>query len=256
MINDFCEDIGVARKGNENYTSAKKLESFARKELDANAPRVFTVLEPVVVNIVNFDEIENKEIQAPLFPSDPSKGSRTYRLTQQVYIEREDFSETKKAGFFGIMPEQVVCLRYGPFVLMESVEKDAAGNVIKVNVKCQKNYDKKVKGVIHWVSVDHSTECIVYEYDVLLTVEDCVTTGKKEGKDWLEYFNHKSCVPHPHARIWNQLNDVKPYDRFQFERLGYFCVDEEARSEKNGGKIVFNSIVALKESAEKKKGTN
>ena len=87
MINDFCEDIGVARKGNENYTSAKKLESFARKELDANAPRVFAVLEPLLLNIVNFSEIENKEIQAPLFPSDPSKGSRTYTLTQHVYIE-------------------------------------------------------------------------------------------------------------------------------------------------------------------------
>jgi glutaminyl-tRNA synthetase len=105
MINNFCEDIGVARKGNENYTSNKKLEFFARKELDANAPRVFTVLEPLLLNIVNFDEIENKAIQAPLFPSDPAKGSRTYTITQQVFVEHEDFSETTKKGFFGIMPE-------------------------------------------------------------------------------------------------------------------------------------------------------
>ena len=254
MINDFCEDIGVARKGNENYTSAKKLESFARKELDATATRVFAVLEPLMLNIVNFDEVEQKEITAPLFPSDPSKGSRTYTLTQHVFVEREDFSATTKPGFFGIMPEQVVCLRYGSFVVMESVEKDAAGNVTKVNVRAIKNHDKKVKGVIHWVSVDHSTECIVNEYDVLLLVEDVVSTAKKEGKDWLEYFNKNSLVPHHHARIWSCLNDVKPYDRFQFERLGYFCVDEEVRSAKHGGKIVFNSIVALKESAEKKKG--
>lgn len=87
MINNFCEDIGVSRKGNENYTSNKKLEFFARKELDANAPRVFGVLEPILLNIVNFDEIKNKQIQAPLFPSDPTKGSRTYKLTQKVFVE-------------------------------------------------------------------------------------------------------------------------------------------------------------------------
>ena len=253
MINDFCENIGVARKGNENYTSVKKLEFFARKELDANATRVFAVLEPLALNISNFAEIEKTEITAPFFPSDPSKGSRTYHLTSQVYIEREDFSDTTKAGFFGIMPDQVVCLRYGPFVVLESVEKDASGNITKINVKALKDYDKKVKGVIHWVSVERSVECIVNEYDVLLNVEDVVSVSKKEGKDWLEYFNKKSLIPHHHARIWDQLKDVKPYERFQFERLGYFCVDEEARSEKNGGKIVFNSVVALKESAEKKK---
>jgi glutaminyl-tRNA synthetase len=78
MINDFCENIGVSRKGNENYTSVKKLEFFARKELDANAPRVFAVLEPLALNITNFVEIEKKEITAPVFPSDPTKGSRTY----------------------------------------------------------------------------------------------------------------------------------------------------------------------------------
>lgn len=154
------------------------------------------------------------------------------------------------------MPTQVVCLRYGPFVVLESVEKDASGRVTKVNVRAVKNHDKKVKGVIHWVSADHSVECVVNEYDVLLLAEDVVTTAKKEGKDWLDYFNKNSLVPHHQARIWSSLTDVKPYDRFQFERLGYFCVDEEARSAKNGGKIVFNSIVALKESAEKKKGTN
>lgn len=254
MINSFCEDIGVSRKGNENYTSNKKLEFFARRELDANAPRVFAVLEPLTLNIVNFEDVENKAIEAPLFPSDPTRGNRTYTMTQKVFVEREDFSETTKKGFFGIMPDQVVCLRYGPFVLLESVEKDAAGNVVKVNVKAIKNHDKKVKGVIHWVSADNSVECIVNEYDVLLSVEDVVTAAKKDGKDWLEYFNKDSLVHHPSARIWDLLADVKPYDRFQFERLGYFCVDEEARSEKNGGKIVFNSIVALKESAEKKKG--
>ena len=87
MINNFCESIGVSRKGNENYTSNKKLEFFARKELDAIAPRIFTVLEPVLLNIVNFEDVENKSIQAPLFPIDPTKGHRTYTLSQQVYID-------------------------------------------------------------------------------------------------------------------------------------------------------------------------
>ena len=151
------------------------------------------------------------------------------------------------------MPEQVVCLRYGPFVQLESVEKDSNGKVTVVNVRAMVDYDKKVKGVIHWVSADHSTVCTVNEYDVLLTELDVAATAKKENKDWLEYYNKNSLTPHHNARVWDLLNDAKPYDRFQFERVGYFCVDEEARSESNGGKIVFNSIVALKESADKKK---
>lgn len=104
MINDFCEGIGVARKGNENLTSYKKLEWYARKELDATAPRTFGVVDPVLLELVNFDAVKDKKIKAPLFPADPSKGMSEYTVSKNIYIDRSDFSETKVDGFFGVMP--------------------------------------------------------------------------------------------------------------------------------------------------------
>jgi len=125
MINTFCEAIGVARRGNENVTSYKKLEFYARKELDTCAPRTFGVTDPILLELVNFDAVKDKVIKAPLFPADPSKGTQEYIVTKNIYIEKEDFSQDTKAGFFGVMPGQVVCLRYGPFVRMVDVIANA-----------------------------------------------------------------------------------------------------------------------------------
>jgi glutaminyl-tRNA synthetase len=105
MINDFCAHLGVARKGNENLTSIKLLEKFARTELDRTAPRTFGVIEPVLLEIQNLDAAKETKISAPLFPADPSKGTQTYTLTKNVYIEAEDFSETHIPKFFGLTPE-------------------------------------------------------------------------------------------------------------------------------------------------------
>ena len=158
MINAFCEAIGVSRKGNENVTSYKKLEFYARKELDASAPRTFGVTEPVLLEITNFDKITQTQIVAPLFPADPSKGTQTYTLTKNVYIEAEDFSEKVQDGFFGLMPGQIVCLRYGPFVKMVEIVKGQDGRIQKVLVESVQP-EQKVKGVIHWVSKEHSLHC-------------------------------------------------------------------------------------------------
>ena len=103
MINTFCSQIGVSRKGNENLTDYRKLEFYARKELDATAPRTFGVTEPILLEITNLANAGEK-IQAPLFPAEPAKGSQTYTLTKNVYIESEDFSAEAKDGFFGLMP--------------------------------------------------------------------------------------------------------------------------------------------------------
>ncbi len=169
MINTFCEAIGVARRGNENVTSYKKLEFYARKELDATAPRTFGVTDPVLLELTNFDAVTDKLIKAPLFPADPTKGSQEYTVTKNIYIERDDFSEQVKPGFFGVMPGQVVCLRYGPFVRMLEVVKSPAGGIEKVRVEVLPDYKEKVKGVIHWCSKEHSLACRINLYAVLLT---------------------------------------------------------------------------------------
>lgn len=105
MINDFCAHCGVSRKGNENITSIKLLEKFARTELDANSPRTFGVMEPVLVEIVNFEAAKEVKFEAPLFPADPSKGTQTYTLTKNVFIESEDFSAEHIDKFFGLTPQ-------------------------------------------------------------------------------------------------------------------------------------------------------
>jgi glutaminyl-tRNA synthetase len=134
MINNFCGAIGVSRKGNENIVDYKKLEFFARKELDATAPRSFGVTDPVLLEITNLSN-PGEKISAPLFPAEPEKGSQTYTLTKNVYIENDDFSADEKSGFFGVMPGQVVCLRYGPFIRMIEVVRGADGKVQKVFVE-------------------------------------------------------------------------------------------------------------------------
>jgi len=104
IINDFVDEIGVARKGNENLTSIKLLEFFARRELDRDATRTFAVLDPVLLKITNFEEIKDKEVEAPLFPTDKSRGSHWYSLSGEIYIDAEDFSKVHKGGFYGLTP--------------------------------------------------------------------------------------------------------------------------------------------------------
>lgn len=247
MINRFCAKIGVARTGNENLTSYKKLEFYAREELNTTAPRTFAVLDPIELEIVNYDEVAEKEVEACVFPPDKTKGVQTLRVTPSILVDRSDFSAENKKGFFGIMPGQVVCLRYGPFVQLEEIVNDN-----KVRVKVINNHTEKVKGVIHWVSKEHSVPCIVNQYANLLTVENVAEVSKKEGRPWTDYFNENSLVKYTNARIWNMQADAKEYDRFQFERVGYFCVDKTSKTDAVGGLLVFNGIVALKEAAAKR----
>ena len=156
VINKFCAKIGVARTGNENLTSYKKLEFYAREEFNTTAPRTFAVLDPVEIEITNYDAVTEREVEQPIFPDDRSKGSNKLKVTRSIYVERNDFSAEVKKGFFGIMPGQPVLLRYGPKIMLEEVVKNAAGEVEKVLVKAVPEYDQKIKGVIHWVSKDHS----------------------------------------------------------------------------------------------------
>lgn len=124
------------------------------------------------------------------------------------------------------------------------------GKVVKVRVEAVEKPEGKVKGVIHWVSKENSLPCHMNQYNVLFTAENVIDeAGKHHGGDICKLLNPENLVQKPNARIWDLHKNVKPYDRFQFERVGYFCCDEESTAQK----IIFNSIVALKESAAKKK---
>ena len=169
-------------------------------------------------------------------------------MTKNVYIESDDFSETVQDGFFGVMPGQTVCLRYGPFVRMIEVVKGQNGAIQKVLVESVKP-EQKIKGVIHWVSKEHSLSCRVNLYNVLLTEENAIEAASKANVEFTAFVNPESLVEKKNAKIWNLHKDAKVFDRFQFERVGYFCVDEDSRP----NNLIFNSIVALKESAAKTK---
>lgn len=246
MINEFCNEIGVSRKGNDNTTQIKLLEHYARRELDRDAPRTFGVTDPVLLEIVNFEDVKEKDIEAPLFPIDKTKGSQIYKLSQYVYIDREDFSETDAKGFFGLTPEQPVCLKYGPVIKLVEVVKNAKGELEHVKVQVLPEFKDKLKGYIHWVSKDHSIDAVVRLYSYLFDCEEV------KDEDWEKHINPDSLITMNNAKVWKNLENAQVYDRFQFERLAYFVVDRDSRTELVGGKIVFNRIVELKESKEKK----
>lgn len=248
MINDFCAHIGVSRKGNENITSYKLLEKFARTELDREAPRVFGVMNPILLEITNFDKATQTKFEVPLFPADPSKGTRTYTLSKSVYIDEEDFSEEHVDKFFGLTNKQPVCLKYGPVIKLQEVVKNADGSIGSVKVEILPDFKEKLKGYIHWVSKDQSLNAHCNLYSVLFTCED-IKKEERDGKKMEQLINPKSLVVRPNAKIWNTLNTSKVYDKFQFERCGYFMLTEESNPKK--GKFVFNRIVELKESKDK-----
>lgn len=245
MINDFCAHVGVSRKGNENLTSYKLLEKFARTELDREAPRIFAVTNPVLLEIVNLDAAKETKFEVPLFPADPSKGTRTYNLTQWIYIEQDDFSEQHIDKFFGLTCQQPVCLRYGPVVRLVEVVKNEDGSVKHARVEILPDHQEKLKGVIHWVSKEHSQDATLNLYSVLFQIEDI----KKAGDKWLDCLNPNSLVVRNNAKVWSMMKDQKVWDRFQFERQGYFMLTED--SDPVNGKFVFNRVVELKESKEK-----
>ena len=158
MINDFAGEIGVSRKGNENITSIKLLEFYARRELDRDAPRTFGVQDPILLDIVNYEELTAFDFEAPLFPSDKTRGTQIYHLGKHVYIDQEDFTEVHHQGFFGLSPQQPVCLKYGPVVQLLEVVKKADGSIDNLKVKVLVDFKEKLKGYIHWVSKDLSVD--------------------------------------------------------------------------------------------------
>ena len=245
-IRAFCERVGVAKRN--NVIELSLLEHFVREELNRTSPRVMGVLDPLKVVITNWPEGEVDELDAINNPEDPDAGSRTVPFSGELYIERGDFMEDPPRKFFRLAPGREVRLRYAYFVTCTDVIKDpATGEVTELHC----TYDpatrggdapdgRKVKGTIHWVSAAHALEAEVRQYDRLFS-DPAPGAG---GADPIEQLNPSSLEVLPAARLEPSVAGAASGTRYQFERLGYFCVDPDSAD----GAMVFNRTVALRDS--------
>uniref|UniRef100_A0A7S3J4C7 glutamine--tRNA ligase n=2 Tax=Euplotes harpa TaxID=151035 RepID=A0A7S3J4C7_9SPIT len=243
-INEFCDCIGVAKKGNEKVIDVRLLEHFIRKDLDEKAPRTYCVTDPLRVVFEDIAEDEEKTEEGDLFPGRPEKGKTTYTLTKSIFIEESDFSEEHKAKYYGLTPEQPVRLFNGPFIKFKEAVKNADGTISHIVVTIDANVNQKIKGCIHWVSEKYSMTVRVNLYDRLFNEEN----PKALGKNWLSCVNKNSLIVKENSKMWLHLSNIKPYDRFQFLRKGYFTVAEESTEDLK----VLNCTVTLVESKDAK----
>ncbi|MBN4665549.1 MULTISPECIES: glutamine--tRNA ligase/YqeY domain fusion protein [Pandoraea] len=242
----FCERIGVAKSA--SWIDMSILEQALRDDLDPKAPRATAVLDPLKLIIDNYPQGKQEDCQAPVHPHFPERGMRTFPISRELWIEREDFQAEPVKGFFRLFPGNKVRLRYGYVVECTGFDTDANGNVIAVHCNYFEdsrsgtpgadNY--KVKGNIHWVSAPHALAAEVRIYDRLF-LDPNPDAGEK---NFLDYIN-PDAKRVTQAYVEPELLSVKPEDRVQFERHGYFVAD---RHDSVPGKPVFNRIVSLKDS--------
>jgi glutaminyl-tRNA synthetase len=245
-IRQFWRDVGVARR--ENNIDIAKLESCVRDHLNKVAPRVMGVLDPLKLVIDNYPEGQSEELEAINNPEDPSAGARQVPFSRVLYIERDDFMENPPRKFFRLAPGREVRLRYAYFVTCTEAVKDEEGRIVEL--RCV--YDpatrggdapdgRKVKATLHWVSAEHALKSEVRLYDRLFAAEDPLQTPA-DG-NWLDNVNPDSLQVLSSCRVEPSLAAAQPGDRFQFERLGYFCVDPDSAP----GRPVFNRTVTLRD---------
>ena len=246
-IRNFCERIGVA-KSNSTVDIAL-LEHCLREDLNKRAPRVMTVLRPLKVVIDNYPAGQVEELEAVNNPEDPQAGTRKIPFSKVIYIEQDDFMEDPPKKFYRLAPGREVRLRYGYFIKCTDLVKDEkTGEVLEVHC----TYDpqtrggsapdgRKVKATLHWVSAEKSLEAEVRLYERLFDRENPDDVG--EGKTFLDYLTPNSLEVMTSCRIEPGLAAAQPGDKFQFERLGYFCVDPDSTPEKP----VFNRVVSLRD---------
>jgi glutaminyl-tRNA synthetase len=242
-IRDFCARIGVAKK--ENVIDVALLEHTVREDLNRRALRALAVVRPLKVVIENYPEDRSEQVEAINNPEDPSAGTRVLPFSRDLFIERDDFMEVPPKKFFRLSPGTEVRLRYAYILKCERVVKDSSGAVIEL--RC--TYDpgslkgetasRRVKGTIHWLSAREAREAEVRIYDRLFQSSD----PEEGGRDPLTDLNPASLERVTGCKIEPSLAGSAPGDRFQFERLGYFCTDPDSRP----GAPVFNRTVTLKD---------
>jgi len=259
-IREFCERIGVAKR--DSMVDMELLEHCVRDDLNEHAPRAMAVLRPLKVIIDNYPEDKTEEFNAPNHPQDPAMGSRTVPFARELYIERDDFLEEAPKKFFRLAPGREVRLRNAYFIKCERAVKDKkTGEIIEIHC----TYDpetrggyapdgRKVKATIHWVSAPHALEAEMRIYDRLFQVANPSAAAEKAGTDFTAFVNPDSLETLTSCRVEPSLAGAAPGSKYQFERLGYFCLDAVDSSK---DKLVFNRIVTLRDTwakiAEKEK---
>jgi glutaminyl-tRNA synthetase len=235
----FAYNVGVTKY--VSLTDIAVLEHAIREDLNKRALRRLAVLRPIKVVITNFPEGKTEELDATNNPEDPNAGTRKIPFTRELFIEQDDFKETPPPKYFRLRPGGEVRLKYAFIIKCDEVVKDENGRVVEL--RCTADFDsktggatagRKVKGTIHWVSATHSVEAEVRLYDRLFTAAEPDAEG-----DFMKHLNPKS-LEVIRARLEPSLKEAKPELRYQFERLGYFCLDSEAP-------LVFNRTITLKD---------
>lgn len=245
-IRNFADTIGIAKR--TNLIDVSLLEFCVREDLNKIAPRVMAVLDPVKLIITNYPEGKEEWLEAENNPEDEAAGFREVPFSRELYIEREDFMENANSKYFRLTLGKEVRLKNAYIIKGESVVKDADGNITEIH--CTYDTDsksgsgseaslRKIKGTIHWVSIPHAVEAEVRIYDRLFTHE--APDADKEI-DFKEYINPKS-LEVIKGYLEPSLKSAEPGERYQFQRLGYFCVDPDTNAEK----IVFNKTVGLRD---------
>jgi glutaminyl-tRNA synthetase len=246
-IRNFCGAIGVSKTN--GIIDLAMLEHFVRDDLNKHALRAMAVLHPLKVVIDNYPEGQTEELEAANNPEDASAGMRKLPFSSVLYIEQDDFREEPPKKFFRLSPGQEVRLRGGYFITCRSVVKDDAGEVVEVHC----TYDpetrsgnapdnRKVKATIHWVSAQHAVSAEVRVYENLFLKEN--PGDVPEGQDFTANLNPNSLEIITDAKLEPSLANAKPGDRYQFERMGYFCADLDSKP----GTLVFNRTVPLRDS--------
>ncbi|MFN3556490.1 MAG: glutamine--tRNA ligase/YqeY domain fusion protein [Bacteroidales bacterium] len=244
-IRAFADKVGVAKR--ENLIDVSLLEFCVREDLNKTAPRVMTVLNPVKLVIENYPEGQVEEMSATINPEDPQSGVRKVPFSRELYIERDDFMENPPKKFFRLAPGAEVRLKYAYIIRCEGVDKDENGEISQIrctyfpDTRSGMETTRKPKGTLHWVSTQHAVETEVRLYDRLFSVPE--PEDVEEGQDFKDFINPDSlsivkgyCEP--------SVNQSTSGQSYQFERLGYFCVDKDSTS----GKLVFNRTVGLRDS--------
>lgn len=242
-IRKFVETVGVAKR--ENVIDVSLLEFCIREDLNKTANRVMAVLDPVKVVITNYPEDKEEWLEAENNQEDASAGFRQVPFSRELYIEKEDFKEEAGNKFFRLKLGGEVRLKNAYIIKANAVVKDDSGDITEIYCTYDTDTSKKVKGTLHWVSIKHAITAEIREYDRLFMHE---APDSNKDKDFMEFLNPNSLTVKT-GYLEPSLVDVKAGERFQFQRLGYFVVDEES----NSNKIVFNKTVGLRDSWAKQK---
>jgi len=245
-IRNFCSAIGVSKA--ESIVDMAFLEHFIREDLNKRALRVMGVINPLKVVIDNYPDNREEELSAINNPEDPSAGTRIIPFSKILYIEKDDFMEEPHQKFYRLAPGREVRLRYAYFIRCIDAVKDRNSNILELHC----TYDpltkggdspdgRKVKSTLHWISARHCIEAEIRLYDRLFAIENPLVL--EEGLDFKKNFNPDSLKILNNCKLELSLAGAKPGEIYQFERLGYFCVDPDSQD----GKKVFNRTVTLKD---------